>query len=206
MGSVANTPFPAAAMQTGRKRKSSALLPNMPQAVGAQGPAEPQTLHRRLRSHSASLVAAVVEEQPDSAPAAVATPKRAKRKAKSEPAAPAQQPVPLPQPLLAVGRPVLVEVLPTWTRERLSAAAEHLRRVDSSAHAGCCCVLDRLVFTHICLCTLAIKPRLCTLAIKPFLGITEVVLWVFLFRSVCVLLPGCGSRRQASAGLPSAVT
>ena len=180
---LTTAPFPAAAMQTGRKRSSSVLVPNVQQAVGAQGTTQTESLHRKLRSYSASPVAAAVdEEQPGSAPAAeadgapavVATPvQRAKRKAKlqapavvkeqadSAPAAatpkqrakrkakPVQQPVPLPQPLLAIAPPVLAEVLPAWTRERLSAAAEHLRRVDSSAHAGCRCLLASALWVSV---------------------------------------------------------
>lgn len=180
--SLTTAPYSAAAMQTGRKRKSSALVPNVQQA-GAQGATHTESLHRKLRSYSASLAAAAVgEEQPgsasaavaDGAPAVVATPvQKAKRNAKAQapaivkeqadsaPAAatpkqrakhkakPAQQLVPLPQPLLAVAPPVLAEVLPAWTRERLSAAAEHLRRVDSSAHAGCRCLLTSILWVSV---------------------------------------------------------
>ena len=181
--SLTTAPFSAAAMQTGRKRKSSALVPNVQQAAGAQGATHTESLHRKLRSYPASLAAAAVDEEElgsapaavaDGAPAVVATPvqkamrkarlqepavvkdqadsapavatpkQRAKRKAK-----PAQQLVPLPQPLLAVAPPVLAEVLPAWTRERLSAAAEHLRRVDSSAHAGCRCLLMSILWVSV---------------------------------------------------------
>lgn len=135
--------LPAAAMQAGRKRKVCALLPlgavAQPPvdsaAVGALQPAR-----RRLRSRASAPAVEPEQpaaEQPSSGAAsavAVATPpaKARRRRATGAPAASLA-----PTPVLAVAVQPTAVPLPAWTRERLADAAEHLRRVDSSAR--CCC-------------------------------------------------------------------
>ena len=106
-------------------------------AVGAVQPTR-----RRLRSRDSAP--AVEAEQPAAeqpaieAPSAVAVatpPAKARRRRAT--GAPAASLAPLPTPVLAVEVQPAAVPLPAWTRKRLADAAEHLRRVDSSAR--CCC-------------------------------------------------------------------
>ncbi|KAK9832826.1 hypothetical protein WJX81_004760 [Elliptochloris bilobata] len=120
-------------MQTGRKRKSALLPSEAAQTADAEaGALQPE--RRKLRS-PASAEAATAEQPASSAPAALCTPPpkaRMRRRAAAAPAAPTAQLVPLSSRVLSVTvAPAAAVPLPAWTCERLAAAAEHLRRVDS---------------------------------------------------------------------------
>ena len=135
--------LPVATMQAGRKRKVCALLP--PGAVAqpavdlaAVGALQPSRRRLRSRASAPAVEPEPAAEQPASeaaAAVAVATPpaKARRRRATGPPAASL---APLPTPVLAVAVQPATAPLPAWTRERLADAAQHLRRVDSSAR--CC--------------------------------------------------------------------